>query len=391
MSFGKDNAHLANIPRYGGSVAQRAANAGRRKKQPTGGSKRAYWSDNFVPDEFTPSTIRIIPGDYQLQRVSEKGELYTEQAPWWECKEHFHGSLRRGAICSAGPRFMDRKLREVCYGCDIFWEGKDGGGKRKISMSDKFVFAVIDQGLFHKVPQVDHKTGQYQMNEKTGQPYTEWVKCTGTGCLGCPQAQETKEGNIRPWMLNKAHFNALNGYARGIGTCCVTCSGRGTIKTEMWQCSNPACGDLIFDMSSTTATQEQINTVTNDLYRCPSCSHVDYPEEVIACVNCTPAGQTPVRATIFDVDMVVRTQKLGDGENAQTAIIVDATSNPQPLNPKFQELLKYAPKLDQRFAPSSLEFQASIWKINAAPGQQQGQQPQGQQAPAFRGYGATAR
>lgn len=372
MSFGKDNSQLGGIPKYGGSIAQKAANASRRKSQPTGKSKRAYWSDCFSPSEHQSSTIRLIPGSYTLKRIDTAGKEYEETCEWWECREHFHGTYRKGGLCSAGPRVMDRNARDTCYGCDIFWAGTKGN--RKVSMSDKFVFDVLDQGMFHNVPQVDRKSGQYAMNPKTGTPYMEWVKCPVVGCHTC-QTGVTEEnstvGHLQPWMLNKSHFKSLNGYAQSIGSCCVSCKGRGTIGTELWQCSNPACGEMIFDLKHTTATLEQISNVTSDLYRCPTCSNVDYPQEVISCKSCP----NPVRATIFDVDMQVRVQKTGDGE--QTVLIVEATSDPHPLDPKFEVKLKYAHKLDTRFVPTSLEDQAVAWHVN----EQEPQQPQ------TRGYG----
>jgi hypothetical protein len=314
--------------------------------------------------------VRLIAGEYTVIKSNEKGELFEEILEWWECKEHYHGGLKRGGLCSAGPLFMDRKNREDCYGCDIFWEGKDPNGKRKISMSDKFVFATVDQGLFHHVPQVDFKTQQYRMNEKTGKPYMEWAKCTRQGCTHCNTAEESKYGQIKPWPLSKTHFNTLNGYAEGIGTCCVTCSSRGVdsrgvIETAMWQCSNSECGEMIFDMSNTTATIEQIKDVVNDPYTCRACGQTQYPEAVIQCKNCTPAGLEPVRATIFDVDMQVRVQKTGDGD--QTALIIEGTSDPQAMDPQFDELLQYKPNLEKRFSPTTLQKQADLWGISHTP------------------------
>jgi hypothetical protein len=378
MSFGKDNSHLANVPRYGGSYSQRAANAGRKKTHKGSGSNRPYWSGVFKPSEHVADTIRLIPGEYNIERAGDGGSTYIEVLPWFECKEHYHGGKERGALCSAGAHFMDRKLRQPCHGCDLFWEGKDPGGKRKVSMSDKFAYAVLDMGLFHKVPQIDDN-GQYKINPKTNEPYTMWLKCKRQGCTACQTAKESQVGFIQPWLLNKVHFNTLNGYAEGIGSCCVTCGGRGTISTVMWQCSNPNCGELVFDMSNTTATIEQIKAVVNDLYRCTSCGEIGYPEEVLQCVNCTPQGGTPIRATVFDVDMQVRLQKTGDGD--QTALVIQATSDPKPIDPQFEALLKFKPDLAKRFAPSTLQYQAEIWGITKAPpmgGAQQHTQQYGQ-------------
>lgn len=386
MSFGKDDKNLGNVASYGGTTRQRAANAGRKRTR-SGGGRRPYWSDTYRPSEHQIDSIRLIAGEYKIQRADGNGELYEEVLPWWECKEHYHGGIKRGGICSGGPLFFDRKRRLDCYGCNIYWNdsGRGDRDKRIISIADKFVFRVVDFGQFHKVPQTD-KNGQFRL-DKENQPYMEWAKCTGMGCTGCQNAKESKFGYIQPWIMSKTHFNSLNGYADSIGTSCTTCLARGVISTCMWQCANQECGELIFDIATSTATQEQVDEIVNAPFGCATCQQKNYPEEVIQCVNCTPQGTDPVRASIFDVDMQVKTQKTGDGD--QTALLVIATSDPKPIDDQFKDLLEFAPNLEKRFAPTSLEDQAAMWKIqrtnkeeqnpaNYAQGYGQGQDQGGQ-------------
>jgi hypothetical protein len=304
--------------------------------------------------------------------------MYEEETPWKEIREHYHAGFRRGGLCSGGPFFFDRNKRETCMGCDIFWEAPRD--KKPISMSDKFVFVVIVMENFHKVPAVD-ASGQFQMNPRTKEPYTNWERCKGAGaCMSCQTALETVFGRIQPWIMSKTHFNQLNAYANRLG--CLTCGGRvdgvnqPIISTAMWQCGNPSFRQLIFHMGNTTATMEQINDIVNRPYVCSFCKTAAYPEEVIQCAQCTPAGQIPSRASIFDVDMQVIAQKTGDGD--QTSLIVLQTSDPRPLAEQFQPLVQYAPNLDKRFAPATLEQQAQFWQRTA--------QPQNQ-APPVQGYG----
>jgi len=308
---------------YGGTLSQRAANATRRRQGRGGGGE--YWADTFKPHETVPANVRLIPVACVAQRADDAGNVYEENTPWKEFREHYHGTFRRSAICSGGPLFFDRNRRTACYGCDIFWSSPAGKGKRRpISMSDKYAFAALIMDPYHKVPQVDDR-GQFQLNPTTQQPFTKWERCLGQGCPHCRSALETVQGRVQPWIMSKAHFTNLNAYSDRLG--CLTCGGRATpdnrpvISTALWQCGNPACRQLIFDMSSTTATLEQIQAVVNKPYTCPVCQTTCYPEEVIQCANCTPAGQVPQRATIFDVDLQVIAPKTGDNEQTMLMIL----------------------------------------------------------------------
>lgn len=360
MSFGKDPTHLNSMPGYGGSVHQRAANAG-RKKQRDYGNKRPYWADTFKPSETAPADIRLIPGDFDTARVDEHNNLITEKTPWFEIVEHYSGTHRRGAICSGGPWFFNKDKRTPCLGCDKREaEARPGKGQRKsMSRSDKFAFITIDKGLFHQVQQVDRENGRARINSKTNEPYLEWVKCTGRGCQGCNVALQHKWGYIQAWLMNKAHFNSLNSLAANIGKCCVTCSGRSTIQAMYWLCGNQQCRQVIFDMATTTATDQQIGEVVSAPYACTHCRVTAYPEEIIHCTNCSPRGQQPLRASIFDVDLQVQVAKTGENDN--TVLQVTGMSDPKPLDPHLVDLLQYKPDLKKRFAPPTLEEQAKVW------------------------------
>lgn len=396
MSFNKPQ--MSNqVVGFGGSMMQVAADAARKRKR--GGSSRPYWADAFKPNEMVADTIRLVPGDYTTLRVGDNDQLYEVHTEWWEYIEHYHGVLQRSGICSAGPHAYGKpSLRQPCHGCDIdraaYEERKAAGkkGRGPISKSRKYAVNVIDMGVFHKVPQLDDK-GYYKMNEKTGQPYLRWSKCKGVGCQECQISQENKRGRIQPWHMSRAHFLSLLGYARSIGTCCTTCLGRGVISTVSWHCGNPQCGAVVFDMATTTANLEQIMEIVNKPYHCMHCGTTMFPVERIRCVNCEARGTQPRRATIFDVDMQVRAVRTGDGE--QTNLMVEATSDPKPIDQEFQELLQYAPDLSKLCSPTPLEEQARIWHRHAQPHMQQppaqpqqyaqayGQPPQGQQPQGY--------
>jgi hypothetical protein len=388
MSFGKDSGHLAGMPVYGGSYTQRAANAGRKKNR-NYGNRRPYWSDGFKPHETLVSSVRLIPGDYEITRVDDRDQLITEKTAWYEFVDHYSGTHRRGGICSGGPFFFNKSKRTTCYGCDKR-EAEGGRGKnvkKSMSRSDKFVFVVIDMGLFHQVPQVERDTGRVRMNPKNNEPYLEWVKCGQRGCQNCHVALQSRYGYIQPWTMPKQHFNALNSYAPGIGTCCVSCGGRGTIQSIAWLCGNPQCRQAIFDMKTTTATDEQIAQVVNEPYGCRFCQQTCYPEEVIYCTNCSPYQRQPVRATIFDVDLQIKAPKTGENDNTNLQVV--GMSDPKPLDPQFQDLLQYKPDLKKKFSPSSLEEQQSLWP-DSAQTPQLGALPPGQPGGYLQPPGAPA-
>ena len=367
MSYGKQPVPETVTP-HGGTVAQRAANATRRRAGTGGGSRRPYWVDTCKLSEVVPINIRLVAVKYITQRVDDSGNLYEEETFWREYREHFHGGFRRGGICSGGPHFFDRNKRTPCHGCDIFWS-TPRGQKRVISLSDKYAFDVVVMENFHKVPDVDSNTGQFRMNPQTNEPYTSWERCIGQGCQHCSTALETVQGRAQPWILSKAHFNQLNAYSNRLG--CTTCGGRldqnnmPVITTAMWQCGNSECRQLIFDMNNTTIPLEQISEVVNKPYICPICKMTCYPEEVIQCVNCTPVGNTPAKASIFDVDLQVIAQRTGDGD--QTSLIVLNSSDPRPLHEFYQGLLQKMPDLNKLFAPTPLDIQAQFWQRTAAP------------------------
>lgn len=375
MAYGKDPANLKKIVPYGGTVSQQMGNATRRPSKPrrSGGGGAPYWANQFRPSESIPDTIRLIPGSYAVMRVDEDtGEIYTETLPWYEYVEHYYNAVKMGGICSAGPFRMLRSKRDACYGCDMFWEDfserKRTGARtpNRISMREMYVFNVIDMGVFYKTEQLD-KSGNPKVNGKTGEPFWEWKKLLNPND---PHAigKETRKGKLMTWAMGQAHFNSLKGYADHISQHCATCGARGDdpmnppIVTHAWQCSNEDCGVPVIRLSDTQLGPQQIGEVVSTPHNCRACGQTNFLEEVKVCgPGCGAPGQgyEPVRATIFDVDMQVKRQKSSDGN--QTQLIVLATSNPKPVDPAFDDLVKKVIDLPARYSPTSLEDQSQLW------------------------------
>lgn len=129
----------------------------------------------------------------------------------------------------------------------------------------------------------------------------------------------------------------------------------------MWQCGNPDCGDPIIDVGNTSLDAEGIAALTSQPYTCRRCGQTLYPEAVLECVNCTPQGVMPKRATLFDVDLRIRANKIGEG--SQSALLISESSIAHPIEDRFLETLKYSPNLNRRFVPTPLDEQMKLWGI----------------------------
>lgn len=375
MSFGKDQQHTQNIPGYGaGSFAQKTATASRR------GSRRGgepYWTGCFQLSEHTPDTFRLLRGDYtQDVYDGEANTIYPDTLPYVLVVEHYHAATRRGAICTGGPAWRSRDLRRPCEGCEMYWSdvmerkakktrGDTSRGPNRLSAREQYAFSIWDYGLYFEIPQVD-KQGQIRMNQKTNQPYTEWVK----GSSNDPryQGRPWKQGHLLPWAMGVTYKDTLLQYNKVIRNSCTSCGNQNCVVSHGWFCRNPQCRQPIFDPNNTTLTPEQQDQITNFPHQCPHCGQKLYPEENISCTAC----QTPVRGSIFDVDIQAMRQ---GSAGQQTFLNIMSYSNPRSIQVSDQEVLKNIKPLDllKKFATTPIERQRSIWNLQSA--QQPAQAP----------------
>lgn len=387
MSFGKDQSHLANIPPHGGNYIQRAKTHARRPQRSGSGGKMPYWKDGFRPSLVYPSLGRLIPGAYR-QQVTHDGETVTEEEfTYVKYREHVSKSsgTPRGGICSGGALFANKQKAQPCNGCDWYWEdyrerqakkarGDKTRGPHRMSCRDQYAYTWFDYAPYWQVPDTD-ANGNLRMNPNTNEPYTHWE----TGNINDPkfQGKQWKQGHLMSWSLGQTYQDVLIMQAKIIGGHCQVCGQMNCLTTLMKVCGNPQCGQFIYDPSNTTLTTEQQNKIDYDPYTCPQCQQTSYVGEVIECVHCTPQGLTPVRASIFDVDMQV--QAVGN-PGSQTFLQVLATSGPRPIQVADSKVLEAIKPLDllQKFAPTPLEMQRQIWNIQVANPPGIGQQSMGQ-------------
>lgn len=381
-SFGKDPRGNENIvPFGGGTMAQRdahrkAAQSEARKKKSSGNAP--YWKDAFRLPTNSSRIVRFIMGSYDNYYPGEDGTSVDKQTlEYYIYSEHFHGATKRGAICSAGPMYHNRNLREPCLGCNLFWEDAQARGEKKrmgdksrgpnrMSRHDVYAFNVWDYGLWINVPRMDAQ-GRPATNS-SGQPYCEWTMADANDPR--QYQYQSKYGHLIAWPMNEMHKDALFSYMeRTITQDCATCGSQGTIVVASVVCAH--CGNVVYDPANTTLTKEERDKIITNPYHCPACGGSHHPQEVLSCRVCEQHNQNPQlthhlvprRATIFDVDLELTAVSAGDGK--LTTLQILNRSNPRPIQVADPAVLESIKPLDlaSKYRPTSLEKQSELWGI----------------------------
>jgi DNA-directed RNA polymerase subunit RPC12/RpoP len=372
MAFGKNP---DSKPGLGGNFIQRAAYSGRRPERRGGsGGGRAYWAENFQPTQYA-DTIRAVAAEYPVDEVDPiTGDVNQSLLPWYPIREHYHGGLQRGALCSAGPLYMSKEKRELCHGCDIHWEdyairqqiktqtGQRVDSPKRMSMQDKYVFCIVDQGMYFEIEQRD-AGGNVRTNQQ-GQPFLEWKKLL---YANDPQAagRKIKQGATLPWAMNRPQFDMIQLYNESnISKSCAGCATFGSsmqpaINVVRYLCSN--CRQVVIDLQSTQLSPLQVDELMKAPYACQHCGVRAFMNEELSCITCVQQGTEPRRASIFDVDLQIQMQKDPSNPTKQQLVIL-GYSAPRPIAPQFQPLL-VALDLPKKFAPTSVAEQRKLWKL----------------------------
>lgn len=384
MAFGKDPRGTEGIVPFGGGTMQQR-DAFRRSKQKEARANRGggapYWKGIFkLPQEFS-RLGRFIPGAYPNTFSLDGETVQTSTLEYLIFAEHFHGATKRGAICSAGPLYGNKKKAEPCAGCQLFWEdvrerqakksrGDKSKGPNRMSRREMFAFTWWDYGLWLKLPRTDDH-GNVIINPNTNQPYTDWEMAHPNDPR---QGQyEGKWGNLVAWPMSETHKDQLFTYAdRTVRSDCATCGSQGTITAMAKVCGNPNCQQMVYDPQNSTLTIEQREKLEAEPYQCPHCGERHFIEEIIACRVCGQHNLVPKRANIFDVDLELIAVPSGDGK--QTNLQILNRSNPRPIQVQDPEVLKNIKPMDlvAKFRPTPIEKQYELWGLSA--GTQQSQQ-----------------
>ena len=374
MAFGKDPSLIKRVNNF-----RESAHVSQSVRPTRTGGGGARWADRFQPSTVEPDRVRFIRGEFPYDRVNALGEIDTYMLEYYRFTEHFDGKTKTSSICSAGPYAAYREKKDPCHGCDLFWEQPKGG---RMSRRDMYSFPVFNYATFHHMEQIDKRTGQVRISDKTKQPFKEWVQCTGRRCDMCAAGKETKKGHMQHYECGYGHFSQITEYAEEIGKGCRSCRQKYVIEPIAYLCGN--CKNAVIDMEDTTLSDKDIKKMIHEDVTCPHCKHKDILGEIIACKSCSD----PQRADIFDVDIMFKRVQ-GDGN--QTSLLFTGFGDIGPMDPAYAELVKPM-DLGKLFVPDTLESQAEKFKVMAPAGSGQAArqpipasqvtQPYGQQAQA---------
>jgi hypothetical protein len=372
MSFGKNPALLSEI---GNFHQQAAAFQNRGERKTTRGGLR--FQNQYRPSENFVDLIRLVPVGYDIEYANEHGQLQQVQLGFYTYTEHFDGRTKKSSVCSAGPFANFREKREPCIGCDMFW-AEARNKQRRMSKRDMYVFNVFDYDTYYEIEQVDKRNGQVRTKDD-GTPWMEWVKGVGRNDLA-KSGKKSKEGHLCHWAMGHGHYTTLLSTNEMIGEGCKSCGHKRSpdernpaIQSLAWLCSNQECGEALIDLSETEMNGDDIKKTVKKPMLCRKCKHQGIPNEYIECSHCS----SPVRASIYDVDLQVRRVKTSKNEDGnQTQLMITGWSDPRPIDPKFGKVIEKPYDLPAMYAPTPIALQKEWF------GEME------QQQPGMRPYGA---
>lgn len=366
MAFGKDDQQLARMGTYR-QMAMTQVNQNKGGGGGRGGGGMPTFVDRFKPLTTDEDLIRLVAGNFPIVTAVDKDHTAVRELPFVTFTEHFDGQTKQSITCSAGPFGQFKDKRDPCRGCDGYWEFRKEDNKpgARVSKRPMFAFSIIHYAQYAHIAQLDRRTKQPRIDQN-GKPFMEWHRVLKHERAEFAAGYELRQAHRLHWPMGSEHYGVLWEYDAEIGKSCVTCGGRDTIESVAWDCGNRDCGEEIIDCETTTLPQEKIlELTTSDATACPCCRSRGFLKERVQCRNCTPIGQAPKRATLFDVDMRVRRKPATDGTSATTLLVV-GWSEPKPVDPQFAELTRPL-ALDKIYAPTPWEKQIEKFGPPTAP------------------------
>jgi len=352
MAFGKDPNGVVGMA----SFRQMAAHHQAAKPKSGGNGNGAQWADRYKLS-VTVDEIQILRGSYDVQTVDQNGTIENHKLPYFMHVEHYNATLKKGAICSAGPAHAFKHLRGECRGCDMFWAGKEQDKKGgPMSKRDVYSFSILHYAPYAKMEVIDKNTGDIRKDSE-GKPFYAWQRMMPQERHKY-QGKELRQAHLLHWPMGSNFLSTLLNYDQHIGQSCRNCGGRDSIKSDWWGCQY--CNEPIIDMHSSDLPSEQIYSITNEPCRCPKCGNMGMLKEYVSCSNCDNA----VRAELFDVRLKVQLSK--GAQPTQNQLIVVSWSNPAPIPAQYASI---AVPLDlpKIYAPDSIERQIQIWQLGDIP------------------------
>lgn len=374
------------------------------KRPPKGGGGRSgapYFVNKYVPPDNGPADIiRVIPGNFPTPRVDfdnkdfyrdDDGNIILDPLPYIKYVEYYHGVKNRSCIGSEGPLGDFKGKGEKCIANDWYWhewrlrKAHNSDKPNSMRRSEKFAFTVLVQAPFYKVPRVGDD-GQVKMNQTTNEPYYDWMKGSKRGTDEYATAgYERKEGHLQHWSLGFAHWNTLTEYTDSLARHCRTCGHQDSIEQVALVCQH--CGEAVVEFATTQLSDEDLDKVRSEPTQCPSCSVVDYLEDMIQCTNCNQGEQ----ATLFDFDLEVKRVKTAGDTGNQTTLQILRAIGPRPIETVYGDDLRKALPLDKIFTPATVEKQIELFGTPPAEQQQQQSDQGSGRQPSTRGAGSYQR
>jgi hypothetical protein len=356
MSEEETKRAVASFRQRGGFVHSKGREGGKKKSNFVPGAFDRFQLSTEYNDEF-----RFIPGEYTVQ-VASGDEIEVVVLENFIHLQHYLNKGNTGTYinCSAGPFYKNKKKREPCPSCDMFWDLTEWSPAGKVikkspmgsarMLSD---FTVIHFHPYHLVEQM--RDGKPVPNpSKQGEYYMNWVRCEDYGkkkkkCKHCKDDRETVKARKLHLSLGPDHMDSINNYQNKELLDCLNC-GSGPVETEAWVCPNAECGYVHVDIEKTDLEQEQIDDLVAGRVVCPDCGTYDFPKEELLCNEC---GKNGKRVTLFDVN--IKATREGNKENNQTKLVV-RSHMVCPIPEEFKDLA-VPMQLNKIFRPDTIEQQ----------------------------------
>lgn len=388
--FGKDPKAMERVAPFGGSMTMQQRAALMRERENIRGDSSNSGGGGFVEElrlSEVSTRVRLIPGNFDVLVRANLPDGLTSipegmPPPVETLKLEYlpvmkHERFERNSsqdykflwqfVCSGGPWSLSRS-REQCLGCDHHWTYDKDSRKRSYSSKTFNIFTALDFRKYHEVEQVS----------KRGKTYKKKVPCTGRACRNCAERKPTVDYHVLPLALGFEQYNTLLSLNDSAGMFCRSCS-HGDIQSVAWLCGH--CGDAVIDLSNAQLSDADIQKLVLHPMECSSCRKKSYPQELIQCTKC----DSPQRATIFDVDMHLRLQKVGDKNILQQTQM----SRPYKLGPPFDQI--QALPLQKMYKAPNIETQQKIMGIipwETAPAEGEGGRAYGAKQPQIAGSGS---
>ncbi len=370
MAFGKDREGIGRM-----NLRQQMRRSTKRPPRGTGGGAPHYVNQYRPPKGAAGTdTIRIIRGEYQIPRIDldrrdfvrdANGEIVHDSAPHWQYVSYYkHQPDGSGKSCISTEGWLGafKGKAEPCIAADWYWwewrKRNETGNKtspKSFRRSEQYALTVLVMAPFYKVPQMDAQ-GNIKKNDKTGQPYYNWVKGSKRGNDEFAAGGfERKEGHLQHWSMGFGHWNTLLDFSDTLSRDCRSCHTQNAIEDIALICQE--CGEAVVEFATTGLSEEDLAKMRAEEVTCQACRTHGYLDDVIGCTSCS----NPERATIFDYDLEVHTVATGGDNSNQTNLMIARAIGPKSIDAIYGEDMRKPLDLPKILAPTPLATQEQIF------------------------------